>query len=102
VDVHVGREIRSRRKLLGLSQTELGAKVGVTFQQMQKYEKGSNRVGASRLAAIAKALNCPVGHFFPHDDKVRFVPADFAACLADLETRLDAILQELKKLRRSV
>jgi|SRR4051812_761197 transcriptional regulator with XRE-family HTH domain len=102
VDVHVGREIRFRRKLLKLSQSELGAKVGVTFQQMQKYEKGHNRVGASRLAAIAKALNCPVGDFFPHDDRVLSVSADFAARLADLETRLATILEELKQLRRYV
>ena len=102
VDVHVGREIRSRRKRLRLSQTELGAKVGVAFQQMQKYENGSNRVSASRLAAIAKALNCPVGDFFPRDDKVLSASADFAARLADLETRLATVLEELKQLRRYV
>jgi transcriptional regulator with XRE-family HTH domain len=102
VDVHVGQQIRARRKLLRLSQTELGAKVGVTFQQMQKYENGSNRVSASRLAAIAKVLNCPVGDFFLREDKVLPASADFAARLAELETRLDAVLQELKQLRRSV
>jgi transcriptional regulator with XRE-family HTH domain len=55
-DTHVGARIRFRRKLLGLSQTELGDRIGVTFQQVQKYEKGLNRVGASRLMRICDVL----------------------------------------------
>ena len=68
VDAHVGTKIRDRRRELGLSQTDLGEKVGVSFQQVQKYENGVNRVGASRLAALAKVLEVSVAYFFPEDD----------------------------------
>lgn len=64
VDRQVGARIRLRRNLLGLSQTELGRAVGVTFQQIQKYENGQNRVGASRLQRIAQALDTVPGWFF--------------------------------------
>ena len=64
VDVIVGRNIRLRRLSKGISQTELASKIGVTFQQVQKYEKGVNRVGASRLSRIAQVLNVPVAEFF--------------------------------------
>lgn len=63
-DVHVGSRIRLRRNLLGMSQERLGEKLGITFQQIQKYEKGTNRVGASRLQAIATVLGVPVSFFF--------------------------------------
>ncbi|GAA4521512.1 helix-turn-helix transcriptional regulator [Chelativorans composti] len=64
IDVHVGSRIRLRRNMLGLSQERLGESLGITFQQIQKYEKGTNRVGASRLQAIASVLNTPVSFFF--------------------------------------
>lgn len=64
VDVHVGKTIRIQRLLKKVSQTELGDRVGVTFQQIQKYEKGSNRVSASMLVEIAGALNVDVRTFF--------------------------------------
>ena len=64
-DVYVGSRVRMRRKMLGLSQEKLGEKLGITFQQIQKYEKGTNRVGASRLQAMATALDVPVSYFFP-------------------------------------
>lgn len=64
VDRLVGQNIRIFRAAKGLSQTELGTAVGVTFQQIQKYEKGVNRVGSSRLAKIAEVLNVPVSRFF--------------------------------------
>ena len=57
--------MRVRRKALGLSQGKLGEELGITFQQVQKYEKGTNRIGASRLLAIAGALGVPVSYFFP-------------------------------------
>ena len=63
-DVHVGSRIRLRRNLLGMSQEKLGESLGITFQQIQKYEKGTNRVGASRLQAIATILGVPVSFFF--------------------------------------
>ena len=64
-DIYVGSRVRMRRKMLGLSQEKLGEKLGITFQQIQKYEKGTNRVGASRLQAMAGALEVPVSYFFP-------------------------------------
>lgn len=64
VDKLVGRNIRIFRTAKGISQTELGNAIGVTFQQVQKYERGFNRVGSSRLAKIAKALDAPVSSFF--------------------------------------
>jgi len=64
IDVHVGSRIRLRRNMLGFSQERLGESLGITFQQIQKYEKGTNRVGASRLQAIASILNTPVSFFF--------------------------------------
>lgn len=65
VDIEVGRRIRTRRQALGMSQEKLGEALGITFQQIQKYEKGANRVGASRLAQIADALDVPPAFFFP-------------------------------------
>jgi transcriptional regulator with XRE-family HTH domain len=64
MDLHVGARIRSRRLMLDVSQTKLGEALGLTFQQIQKYEKGMNRVGASRLAQIADTLKVPVAWFF--------------------------------------
>jgi transcriptional regulator with XRE-family HTH domain len=63
-DKEVGRRIRARRLVCGMSQTALGEQLGVTFQQVQKYEKGTNRVGAGRLRRIAEALEVPVSFFF--------------------------------------
>lgn len=64
IDVHVGSRIRLRRTMLGMSQEKLGDGLGLTFQQVQKYEKGTNRVGASRLQHIAELLNVPIPFFF--------------------------------------
>ncbi|HZP09011.1 helix-turn-helix transcriptional regulator [Methyloceanibacter sp.] len=69
VDAHVGSRVRLRRMLLGMSQERLGESMGLTFQQVQKYEKGVNRIGASRLFQISKILDVPVQFFFeeaPH------------------------------------
>ncbi len=64
IDIHVGSRIRLRRNMLGMSQEKLGENLGITFQQIQKYEKGTNRVGASRLQAISSILSVPVAFFF--------------------------------------
>lgn len=64
IDIHVGSRIRLRRTMLGMSQEKLGESLGITFQQVQKYEKGTNRVGASRLQNISGILNVPVSFFF--------------------------------------
>jgi transcriptional regulator with XRE-family HTH domain len=64
VDLHVGGRVRMRRKLLGMSQEHLADALGLTFQQVQKYERGANRVSASKLYDMAKTLQVPVAFFF--------------------------------------
>lgn len=64
IDIYVGGRIRLRRNMISMSQEKLGENLGITFQQIQKYEKGTNRVGASRLQAIASILGVPVAFFF--------------------------------------
>jgi transcriptional regulator with XRE-family HTH domain len=64
IDIHVGSRVRLRRMMLGMSQEKLGESLGITFQQIQKYEKGTNRIGASRLQHIASVLSVPVSFFF--------------------------------------
>ncbi len=64
VDMHVGARLRLRRTLLGISQEKLGESVGLTFQQIQKYERGANRVGASRIYEFSRVLDVPVSYFF--------------------------------------
>ncbi len=64
VDVHVGARLRQRRTLLGMSQEKLGEAVALTFQQIQKYERGANRIGASRLYQLAQVLDVSVSYFF--------------------------------------
>ena len=75
-DNEVGRRVRTQRLTKGLSQTELGEKIGVTFQQVQKYEKGTNRIGAGRLSRIAEVLEVPVTYFFPSEDEPAFPASD--------------------------
>lgn len=64
IDIHVGSRVRLRRTMMGMSQEKLGDSLGITFQQIQKYEKGTNRMGASRPQNIAVVLNTPVAFFF--------------------------------------
>jgi transcriptional regulator with XRE-family HTH domain len=64
IDVHVGSRVRMRRMMLNLSQEKLGDALGLTFQQVQKYEKGVNRIGASRLQQLAQILQVPIAFFF--------------------------------------
>ena len=64
VDVHVGNKMRQRRTMIGLSQTKLGEAVGLTFQQIQKYETGANRMGGSRLYDLSYVLDVPISYFF--------------------------------------
>lgn len=77
VDVHVGARLRLRRTLLGLSQEKLGEAIGLTFQQVQKYERGANRIGCSRLFDLSRVLDVPVGYFFEEmsDDTAKRSPA---------------------------
>lgn len=64
IDIHVGSRVKLRRTMQGMSQEKLGDALGITFQQIQKYEKGTNRIGASRMQQIAAALKVPVAFFF--------------------------------------
>src|SRR5712691_6511342 len=84
-DMEVGRRIRAQRLVRGLSQTDLGRSLGITFQQVQKYEKGANRVGAGRLTRIAEVLGMPVAFFFgEHSSSGR--SSDAGEALGLLET----------------
>ncbi len=73
VDVHVGARVRMRRTLLGMTQTDLGDALGLAFQQVQKYERGTNRIGSSRLYDLTRVLDVSIEHFFED------MPADVAA-----------------------
>ncbi|XDZ70142.1 helix-turn-helix domain-containing protein [Alphaproteobacteria bacterium LSUCC0744] len=64
IDMHVGKRVRLRRTLLGMSQEQLGAELNITFQQVQKYERGANRIIASRLWDISQILDVPISYFF--------------------------------------
>lgn len=64
IDKHVGSRVRMRRVLIGMSQEKLGDALGITFQQIQKYEKGTNRIGASRMQQISTVMGVPVSYFF--------------------------------------
>jgi transcriptional regulator with XRE-family HTH domain len=84
VDVHVGKRIRHRRWLIGMTQQQLAEAVGIKFQQIQKYETGANRVSASRLWGIAEALDVPVSFFFEGLEDEEKVIEDKSAIPADL------------------
>ncbi|MBY0511675.1 MAG: helix-turn-helix transcriptional regulator [Rhodospirillaceae bacterium] len=95
IDIHVGKRIKLRRTLLHISQEQLAGDIGVTFQQVQKYESGHNRVSASRLFDISRVLNCPISYFFedigPETTGVRTTPAarspdDLAEEAADFDS----------------
>ncbi len=77
IDVHVGVQLRQRRTLLGMTQTNLGDAIGVAFQQVQKYERGTNRISASRLFNLSRILDVPVQFFF--DDMPNAVAASSPA-----------------------
>jgi transcriptional regulator with XRE-family HTH domain len=78
IDVRVGGRLRLRRNMLGLSQEKLGEAIGLTFQQVQKYERGANRIGASRLYELSRVLDVPVSFFFDNTDPVRAPAMGFA------------------------
>jgi transcriptional regulator with XRE-family HTH domain len=88
VDVHVGARVRLRRTLLGLSQERLGEAIGLTFQQVQKYERGANRIGASRLYDLSRVLDVPVSFFFEDmdDQTAAMSPRNVTTDVPDLET----------------
>src|ERR1700722_15944659 len=79
IDIHVGSRVRLRRNMLGLSQEKLGEAIGLTFQQVQKYERGANRIGASRLLELSRVLDVPIKFFYDETDPVRApaIPSGF-------------------------
>ena len=79
IDVHAGGRVRLRRTLLGMSQERLGEALGLTFQQVQKYERGTNRIGASRLYRVSQVLDVPVSYFFDEINAETAQPAGAAA-----------------------
>jgi len=79
IDIHVGSRVRLRRNMLGLSQEKLGEAIGLTFQQVQKYERGANRIGASRLHDLSRVLDVPVSFFFDDMDPVRARRSNWSA-----------------------
>ncbi|MQX35782.1 helix-turn-helix domain-containing protein [Roseospira navarrensis] len=87
VDVHVGARVRLRRTLLGMSQERLGEAIGLTFQQVQKYERGANRIGASRLWDLSRVLDVPMGYFFEDmdDDTSSLSPRNLTATTVEPE-----------------
>jgi transcriptional regulator with XRE-family HTH domain len=89
IDVHVGHQIRQRRATLGVSQEQLAGVLGLSFQQVQKYERGVNRVGASRLHDLARALDVPIGYFFEDAPGARPGPAGGLRGLRETQQGLD-------------
>jgi len=88
IDVHVGARLRARRTLVGLSQTALGDAMGITFQQVQKYESGSNRISASRLYDVSKLLDIDIGYFF--DEMDRTIESESPAQLTQKKSKRSA------------
>jgi transcriptional regulator with XRE-family HTH domain len=82
IDKHVGSRVRMRRMMLGMSQEKLGDALGLTFQQVQKYEKGSNRIGASRLQQISLILQVPISFFFEGAPAPPGGPSGFAEAVS--------------------
>ncbi|GAA0580328.1 helix-turn-helix domain-containing protein [Caenispirillum bisanense] len=97
LDRHVGRRVRLRRTLLGLTQQELGEQIGVTFQQIQKYERGTNRISASRLWEISRVLKVPVSFFFEDFREDDDQPSTDENAISTEELRLLVAFNRLNK-----
>lgn len=95
VDIHVGTRVRLRRQLLKMSQEKLGDQLGVTFQQVQKYERGTNRVGASRLWRMSQVMDVPVSFFYEgletEDTKYEFAEGDQTPIVYDFINSTDGV-----------
>ena len=105
VDRHVGSRIRLRRQLLNLSQEKLGEELGVTFQQVQKYEKGVNRISAGRLYEMSRVLEVPVFYFFDGAEEYLSLPGQFeeetseAAPLPQIDQEAMELVSAFQKIR---
>ena len=91
VDAHVGGRVRLRRMVIGMSQDKLGELLGLTFQQVQKYEKGVNRIGASRIFELSRILDVPIHYFFEDFDAATNQSYGFAETKGD-----DSVMQLLR------
>jgi len=91
IDVHVGKRVRHRRWMLGMTQQQLGDRVGIKFQQIQKYETGMNRISASRLWDIAQAMDASISFFFEGLDGAETAEHPAAAQIGDLMVDREAI-----------
>lgn len=91
MDMHVGSRVRLRRMVIGMSQEKLGERMGLTFQQIQKYEKGTNRIGASRLFQLSQILDVPVQFFF-EDAPVSMSARGAAMAAGFAESKTEAFL----------
>lgn len=89
IDIHVGKRLRLRRSMLGISQEQLGKEIGITFQQIQKYERGINRIGSSRLYDFSRILNVDVGYFFDDIEDASAVQSGFAEGAQNFSEKLD-------------
>ncbi len=100
IDVHVGGRVRLRRTLMGMSQERLGELLGLTFQQVQKYERGANRVGASRLFDLARVLEVPVSYFFEEmsDDTQAASPRHMVHATEDPPVAFDDVMVQRETL----
>lgn len=99
VDVHVGMRVRLRRMILGMSQEKLAEKLGLTFQQVQKYEKGINRVGASRLFELSNVLGVPVQFFY---EELQTQPASAAPAEGFAETSSESYIVDFLNSREGL
>ncbi len=100
IDVHVGNRVRLRRTLLGMSQEKLGEALGLTFQQVQKYERGANRVGASRLYDLSRVLDVPVSYFFDdmNDETIAASPRHMVRATQDPPVSNEAVMTQRETL----
>jgi transcriptional regulator with XRE-family HTH domain len=96
VDLHVGARIRARRQVLDQSQQQLADALGITFQQVQKYERGANRVSASKLWEIAGAQAVPISHYFDGLKPAADTPASVAAKCKAATTVIDAAMEAFR------
>lgn len=99
-DLHVGLKVRKARKAMDMSQTELGNQLGVSFQQIQKYEKGSNRIGSGRLWEISRVLQVPIDYFFDGIDDTVSSETSVPWWLLDLAKQIESIKDE--KLQKQI
>ncbi len=102
INIQIGVRIKRRRKLLGLTQKELGASVGVRFQQIQKYETGENNVSAARLYRLAQALDVEIEYFFAGFERGQALPSASEADKIDVSRRAGAIDRLPEHVRRRI